>query len=295
MYQKNPPCNLNHGPIQEDQLKLVSRKRVPEGSVIDVSGIQIGGPEIVIIAGPCSVESEEQLSSTATAVKELGAHILRGGAYKPRTSPYSFQGLQDEGLKLLSWIRDEIDIPVVTEVMDPRKMELVCEHADILQIGSRNMHNTPLLNEVGKVRKPVLLKRGMSATIEEFLYAAEYIMKQGNDQVILCERGIRTFEPSTRFTLDIGAIPVLKRLSHLPVIVDPSHGTGHWWMVPGLAKAAIAAGADGLIIEVHCDPQNALCDGAQSLHPDTFKDLMDELFKVALAVGRSISSSVVIR
>ena len=295
MYQKKPPCNLNHGPIQEDQLKLVSRKRVPEGSVIDVSGIQIGGPEIVIIAGPCSVESEEQLSSTATAVKELGAHILRGGAYKPRTSPYSFQGLQDEGLKLLSWIRDEIDIPVVTEVMDPRKLELVCEHADILQIGSRNMHNTPLLNEVGKVRKPVLLKRGMSATIEEFLYAAEYIIKQGNDQVILCERGIRTFEPSTRFTLDIGAIPVLKRLSHLPVIVDPSHGTGHWWMVPGLAKAAIAAGADGLIIEVHCDPQNALCDGGQSLHPDTFKDLMDELFKVALAVGRSISSSVVIR
>ena len=295
MYQKNPPCNLNHGPIQEDKLKLVSRKRVPEGSVIDVSGIQIGGPEIVIIAGPCSVESEEQLSKTAIAVKELGAHILRGGAYKPRTSPYSFQGLQDEGLKLLSWIRDEIDIPVVTEVMDPRKLELVCEHADILQIGSRNMHNTPLLNEVGKVRKPVLLKRGMSATIEEFLYAAEYIIKQGNDQVILCERGIRTFEPSTRFTLDIGAIPVLKRLSHLPVIVDPSHGTGHWWMVPGLAKAAIAAGADGLIIEVHCDPQNALCDGGQSLHPDTFKDLMDELFKVALAVGRSISSSVVIR
>ncbi len=295
MYQKNPPCNLNHGPIQEDKLKLVSRKRVPEGSVIDVSGIQIGGPEIVIIAGPCSVESEEQLSKTAIAVKELGAHILRGGAYKPRTSPYSFQGLQDEGLKLLSWIRDEIDIPVVTEVMDPRKLELVCEHADILQIGSRNMHNTPLLNEVGKVRKPVLLKRGMSATIEEFLYAAEYILKQGNDQVILCERGIRTFEPSTRFTLDIGAIPVLKRLSHLPVIVDPSHGTGHWWMVPGLAKAAIAAGADGLIIEVHCDPQNALCDGGQSLHPDTFKDLMDELFKVALAVGRSISSSVVIR
>ncbi|MCK4559253.1 MAG: 3-deoxy-7-phosphoheptulonate synthase [Calditrichia bacterium] len=295
MYQKNPTCDLNHGPIQEDQLKLVSRKRVPEGTVIDVSGIQIGGPEIVIIAGPCSVESEEQLSSTATAVKELGAHILRGGAYKPRTSPYSFQGLQDEGLTLLSWIRDEIDIPVVTEVMDPRKLELVCEHADILQIGSRNMHNTPLLNEVGKVRKPVLLKRGMSATIEEFLYAAEYIIKQGNDQVILCERGIRTFEPSTRFTLDIGAIPVLKRLSHLPVIVDPSHGTGHWWMVPGLAKAAIAAGADGLIIEVHCDPQNALCDGGQSLHPDTFKDLMDELFKVALAVGRSISSSVVIR
>jgi 3-deoxy-7-phosphoheptulonate synthase len=295
MYQKNPPCDLNHGPIQEDQLKLVSRKRVPEGSVIDVSGIQIGGPEIVIIAGPCSVESEEQLSKTAIAVKELGAHILRGGAYKPRTSPYSFQGLQDEGLKLLSWIRDEIDIPVVTEVMDPRKLALVCEHADILQIGSRNMHNTPLLNEVGKVRKPVLLKRGMSATIEEFLYAAEYIIKQGNDQVILCERGIRTFEPSTRFTLDIGAIPVLKRLSHLPVIVDPSHGTGHWWMVPGLAKAAIAAGADGLIIEVHCDPQNALCDGRQSLHPDTFKDLMDELLKVALAVGRSISSSVVIR
>jgi 3-deoxy-7-phosphoheptulonate synthase len=295
MHQKYPPSDLNHGPIQEDHLKLVSRKRVPEGSVIDVSGIQIGGPEIIIIAGPCSVESKEQLYSTATAVKELGAHILRGGAYKPRTSPYSFQGLQDEGLELLSWIRDEINIPVVTEIMDPRKLELVCEHADILQVGSRNMHNISLLNEVGKTRKPVLLKRGMSATIEEFLFAAEYIFKQGNDQIILCERGIRTFEPSTRFTLDIGAIPMLKRLSHLPVIVDPSHGTGHWWMVPPLAKAAIAAGADGLIIEVHYDPPKALCDGGQSLHPEKFKNLMDELINVGQAIGRNITESVIDR
>jgi len=295
MHPVNPPHNLDCVPLQEDQLNLVSREKVPEGTVINVSGIQIGGPEIVIMAGPCSVESKEQLFRTATAVKEMGAHILRGGVYKPRTSPYSFQGLQDEGLELLSWIRDEINIPIVTEIMDPRKLELVCEHADILQVGSRNMQNISLLNEVGKTRKPVLLKRGMSATIEEFLFAAEYILNQGNDRIILCERGIRTFEPSTRFTLDIGAIPMLKQMSHLPVIVDPSHGTGHWWMVPSLAKAAIAAGADGLIIEVHYDPQKALCDGGQSLHPEKFKNLMDELINVGQAIGRNITESVINR
>jgi 3-deoxy-7-phosphoheptulonate synthase len=281
-----------HTPLEQPQFKFVDLKSMPERTVVNVSGVQIGNPQIVIIAGPCSVESKEQLIKTARAVKSSGATILRGGAYKPRTSPYTFQGLQDEGIRLLAWIKHECNIPVVTEVMDPRKLELVCQHADMLQVGSRNMHNTPLLNEVGQVRKPVLLKRGMSATIEEFLLAAEYIMKQGNNQVVLCERGIRTFETSTRFTLDIGAIPMLKKLSHLPVIVDPSHGTGHWWMVPCLAKAAIAAGADGLLIEVHYDPEKALCDGGQSLKPDRFKVLMNDLRKVGKAVGREIYTSI---
>lgn len=215
--------------------------------------------------------------------------ILRGGAFKPRTSPYSFQGLEDDGLKILKQIRMEFDIPVITEIMDPRKLDLICEHVDILQIGSRNMHNTPLLREVGKVKKPVLLKRGMSATIEEFLFAAEYIMKEGNDQVILCERGIRTFETSTRFTLDIAAIPLLKQISHLPVIADPSHGSGHWWVVPALAKAALAAGADGLMIEVHHQPDEAKSDGNQSLKPHKFKTLMDDLLHLKEALGRNIS------
>jgi 3-deoxy-7-phosphoheptulonate synthase len=271
--------------------KLVDLNSRPERSIIDVSGIKIGGQELLIIAGPCSVESKEQLLNTAKAVKTGGAHMLRGGVFKPRTSPYSFQGLQEEGLELLSWIRQETGLPVVTEVMDTRKVEMVCEHADILQVGSRNMHNTPLLNEVSLSKKPILLKRGMSATIEEFLFAAEFILKNGNDQVILCERGIRTYENSTRFTLDLGAIPMLKRLCHLPVIADPSHGTGHWWMVPSLAKAAIAAGADGLMLEVHHDPDKALCDGDQSLHPDKFHELMKELKKISLAVGRDLSTT----
>ena len=281
----------NHNHLSSDPLpfKLVSREAKPDGTVLNIQGIQIGGSEVVVMAGPCAVESREQLLATAKAVKASGARILRGGAFKPRKSPYSFQGLEEEGLKLLACIRQETGIPIITEVMDTRLIDLVCAHADILQIGSRNMHNSALLKEVGLSRKPVLLKRGMSATIEEFLLAAEYILKQGNHQVILCERGIRTFETSTRFTLDLSAVPIIKRLSHLPVIVDPSHGTGHWWMVPPLAKAAIAVGADGLLVEVHCNPQEALSDGPQSLLPDKFDLMMKDLVKVARAVGREIT------
>jgi 3-deoxy-7-phosphoheptulonate synthase len=238
------------------------------------------------MAGPCAVENREQLLSTARAVRQGGAKILRGGAFKPRTSPYSFQGLKEEALKLLADARAETGMPIVTEVLDVRQLELVAGYADLLQVGSRNMQCFPLLEEVGRCRTPVVLKRGMSASIEEFLQAAEYIMKEGNDQVILCERGIRTFETSTRNTLDLNAIPMLKRHTHLPVIVDPSHGTGHWWMVPGLARAAIAAGADGLLIEVHCHPEEALSDGGQSLSPDTFESTMRQIRSVALAVGR---------
>jgi 3-deoxy-7-phosphoheptulonate synthase len=264
----------------------VSRKTKPENTIVNINGVKVGGQEVVIIAGPCAVESEEQLFETARAVKKYGAKILRGGAFKPRSSPYSFQGLGEEGLKLLSAIRNETGLPVVTEVMDTRQIELVSGYADMLQIGSRNMHNYPLLKEAGMCRKPVLLKRGMMATIEEFLLAAEYILNQGNDQIILCERGIRTFETSTRNTLDLSAVPMLKRLSHLPVIVDPSHGTGLRWMVPAMAKAAVAAGADGLIMEVHYNPEKALCDGQQSLSLDEFNQLMADLYKIEQAVGR---------
>jgi 3-deoxy-7-phosphoheptulonate synthase len=238
------------------------------------------------------VENHEQLIETAKAVKSGGGVILRGGAFKPRTSPYNFQGLGEEGLKLLLEARRETGLPFVTEVMDTRLVELVAGYADILQIGSRNMQNYPLLKEVGMLRKPVLLKRGMMASIEEFLLAAEYILNQGNDQVILCERGIRTFETSTRNTLDLSAVPMLKHLCHLPVIVDPSHGTGHRWMVPSMAKAAIAAGADGLIMEVHYKPEEALCDGQQSLSTDEFARLMTDLKKIAQAVGREIYQNV---
>lgn len=266
----------------------VNRKSKPDPTIVDVTGIRIGSAEVVIIAGPCSVENREQLMETAKAVKSAGGMILRGGAFKPRSSPYNFQGLGEEGLKLLMEARKETGLPIVTEVMDTRLVELVAGYADILQIGSRNMQNYPLLKEVGMLRKPVLLKRGMMATIEEFLLAAEYILNQGNDQVILCERGIRTFETSTRNTLDLSAVPMLKHLSHLPVIVDPSHGTGHRWMVPPMAKAAVAAGADGLIMEVHYKPEEALCDGHQSLSPDEFARLMVDLRKVAQAVGREI-------
>jgi 3-deoxy-7-phosphoheptulonate synthase len=266
----------------------VNRKSKPDPTIVDVNGIRIGSGEVVIIAGPCSVENHEQLMETAKAVKSAGGMILRGGAFKPRSSPYNFQGLGEEGLKLLFEARRETGLPIVTEVMDTRLVELVAGYADILQIGSRNMQNYPLLKEVGMLRKPVLLKRGMMATIEEFLLAAEYILNQGNDQVILCERGIRTFETSTRNTLDLSAVPMLKHLSHLPVIVDPSHGTGHRWMVPPMAKAAVAAGADGLIMEVHYKPEEALCDGQQSLSPDEFTRLMTDLKKIAQAVGRGI-------
>ena len=261
---------------------------MPEPLLVKIKNIVIGGPEVIVIAGPCAVESHEQLSITASAVRESGARILRGGAFKPRTSPYKFQGLGEKGLKMLLEVSRESGLPVVTEVMDTRHVEMVSEYADMLQVGSRNMQNYPLLKEVGMTRKPVLLKRGMMATIEEFLLAAEYILNQGNGQVVLCERGIRTFETSTRNTLDLSAVPVLKKLSHLPVIVDPSHGTGLSWIVPSMAKAAIAAGADGLIMEVHYKPDDALCDGQQSLNLIEFRKLMEDLRRVAQAVGREL-------
>jgi 3-deoxy-7-phosphoheptulonate synthase len=267
----------------------VSREAKPESSLVNIAGVEVGGTEIVVIAGPCAVENHEQLFETARGVKKYGARILRGGAFKPRSSPYNFQGLGEEGLKLLSSVRAETGLLVVTEVMDTRQVEMVCEYTDILQVGSRNMQNYPLLKEVGHTRMPVLLKRGMMATLEEFLLAAEYILSQGNENVILCERGIRTFETSTRNTLDLSAVPMLKRLTHLPVIVDPSHGTGIRWMVPAMAKASIAAGADGLIMEVHYRPDEALCDGHQSLDLDLFASLMEDLKRVALAVDRKIS------
>ena len=266
----------------------VSRKSHNDETIVNINGVHVGGSEIVIIAGPCAVESREQLFETARSVSASGANILRGGAFKPRSSPYSFQGMGEDGLKLLWMISKETGLPMVTEVMDTRQVELVASYADMLQIGSRNMQNFPLLKEAGMCRKPILLKRGMMSTIEEFLLAAEYILSQGNDQVILCERGIRTFETSTRNTLDLSAVPMLKRLTHLPVIVDPSHGTGIRWMVPAMAKAAVAAGADGLIMEVHYNPESALCDGNQSLSLDEFYLLMTDLKKIANAVGRDI-------
>ncbi len=268
--------------------KRVNRVSRPDSTIVNIGGVEAGGSGVVIIAGPCAVESREQLFETARGVRKSGASILRGGAFKPRSSPYNFQGLGEEGLKLLGIVKKEIGMPVVTEVMDTRKVELVAGYADMIQIGSRNMQNYPLLKEAGLCRKPVLLKRGMMATVEEFLLAAEYILNQGNDQVILCERGIRTFETSTRNTLDLSAVPMLKSLTHLPVIVDPSHGTGLRWMVPSMAKAAIAAGADGLIVEVHFNPEQALCDGSQSLSLDEFDLMMDDLRKIASAIGREI-------
>jgi 3-deoxy-7-phosphoheptulonate synthase len=255
-------------------------------NIVNINGVLFGGAEIVAIAGPCAIENEEQLLETAWAVKANGAKLLRGGAFKPRSSPHSFQGLGLEGLKLLKLASIETDMPVVTEVMDTRQVELVAQYADLIQIGSRNMQNFPLLKEVGMSKKPVLLKRGMMATIDEFLLAAEYILKEGNDQIILCERGIRTFETSTRYTLDLNAVPMLKHRSNMPVIVDPSHGTGIRWMVAPMSKAAIAAGADGLIIEVHYHPEQALCDGQQSLNPEEFKNLMCDVKKIAPAMAR---------
>jgi 3-deoxy-7-phosphoheptulonate synthase len=241
------------------------------------------------MAGPCSVESPEQLLATGRAVQASGASVLRGGAFKPRTSPYSFQGLKEEGLELLKWVSAEIGMPTVTEVLDIRRIQEVCDHADMVQVGSRHMHSYPLLEELGRVKKPILLKRGMSATLDEFLMAAEYILNQGNEQVVLCERGIRTFEVSTRNTLDLNAVPMLKRMTHLPVIVDPSHGTGHSWMVPALSRAAVAVGADGLLVEVHAHPEEALSDGPQSLNPATFEAMMGEVRAVAGAIGRPVA------
>lgn len=268
--------------------KLVGRELNPHNSVVKVGNIEIGGDEIIVMAGPCAVESEDQLYATAEVVKAAGAKILRGGAFKPRTSPYAFQGLEEEGLKMLDEARNRTGLKIVTEVMDTKEVELVSKYADILQIGARNMQNFRLLNEVGLINKPVLLKRGISATIEEWLMAAEYILAAGNPNVILCERGIRTYETATRNTLDLSAIPVVKELSHLPIIVDPSHATGTYKFVPPLSKGAIAVGADGLIIEVHKDPCVAKCDGPQSLKPEKFQQLMDEIRPVAKAVGKSL-------
>lgn len=268
--------------------EMVSVKTKPDRTIVNISGIKAGGSDIIIIAGPCAVESYEQLFETALAVNAGGAKLLRGGAFKPRSSPYSFQGMGEEGLKLLAMARKETGLPFVTEVMDTRQVELVAEYADMVQIGSRNMQNYPLLKEAGMCGKPILLKRGMMATIEEFLLAAEYILHHGNDQIILCERGIRTFETSTRNTLDLSAVPMLKSLTHLPVFIDPSHGTGLRWMVPAMAKAAVAVGADGLIMEVHYKPEDALCDGSQSLDLPEFNQLMIDLEKVAQAIDRSI-------
>ena len=272
----------------QEPFKRANRSFHPEDSVIDVSGVKIGGRKLAVIAGPCSVENEKQIVGVAKSVKLAGATLLRGGAFKPRTSPYSFQGLKEEGLDLLKIARKETGLPIVTEIMSSRMLERFVEDVDLIQVGARNMQNFELLKELGRTNVPVLLKRGLSATIEEWLMAAEYIMAGGNDNVILCERGIRTFETYTRNTLDLSAIPAVKKLSHLPVIVDPSHAAGLWWMVEPMAKAAVAAGADGLIIEVHNDPEHALCDGAQSLKPERFARLMGELSGIAKIVGREL-------
>ena len=268
--------------------KLASRGFKPEDSVVAVNGVEVGGRRIVVMAGPCAVESEEQLVTSARVVKESGASILRGGAFKPRTSPFNFQGLEKMGLEILARVREQFAIPVVTEVVDPHDVELVAEYADILQVGSRNMQNFALLSSVGRSKRPVLLKRGFACTVTEWLTAADYLLAEGNNQVILCERGIRTFEDSIRFSLDIRSIPVIKRFSHLPLIVDPSHAAGHYSLVPAIAKASVAAGADGLLIEVHPNPKEALVDGLQSLTPSDFARLMAELGPLAEAVGRCI-------
>ncbi|MGC1453953.1 MAG: 3-deoxy-7-phosphoheptulonate synthase [Nitrospirota bacterium] len=268
--------------------KLASWEFRREKTVISVGGQVIGGKRVVVMAGPCAVENKTLLIEIAQEVKTSGATFIRGGAFKPRTSPYAFQGLEEEGLRYLAEARERTGLPIVTEVMDPRDIGLIARYADVLQIGARNMQNFRLLKEVGMCKKPVLLKRGISATIKEWLMSAEYIMAGGNHEVILCERGIRTYETATRNTLDLSAVPVLKQMTHLPVIVDPSHAVGKWDLVAPMAKAALAAGADGLIIEVHSNPEEALCDGEQSLKPKSFKVLMDELRLIAKAVGREI-------
>jgi 3-deoxy-7-phosphoheptulonate synthase len=271
-----------------EEYKLASRGFREEDTVVDVGGVRVGGAEVVLMAGPCTVESEEQVRVIARRVHAAGAKILRGGAFKPRSSPYSFQGLGEQGLKLLRAAADENGMKVVSEVMDVTQIDLVSEYSDILQVGARNMQNFSFLKELGKSRKPILLKRGLSATIKELLLSAEYIMSGGNHQVLLCERGIRTFETATRNTLDISAIPVLKSLSHLPVIVDPSHATGLRDKVPPVARAGVAAGADGLLIEVHHDPDHALCDGPQALLPDQLDLLVGQLRTIAGAIGRGM-------
>ncbi len=268
--------------------KLVSREFKPSDTVVDVDGIKIGGKRVVVMAGPCAVENYELLLSIARGVRKAGAVILRGGAFKPRTSPYSFQGLGEEGLKFLAEVKKKTGLPVATELMDVRDLELVERHADIIQIGARNMQNFDLLKEVGRSKKPVLLKRGMASTVKDWLLSAEYILQNGNFNVILCERGIRTFETETRFTQDVSAIAIIKSVSHLPVVVDPSHAAGRWGLVPPLAKAAVAAGADGLLVEVHSKPEEALCDGPQAMLPEKFSKLMLELRRIAHAIGREL-------
>jgi 3-deoxy-7-phosphoheptulonate synthase len=268
--------------------KLASRDFRKENTRITIGGAEIGGKRIAVIAGPCAVENKTLMIEIAKGVKEGGASFLRGGAFKPRTSPYAFQGLEEEGLRYLVEARERTGLPIVTEVMDGRDIEMIAKYADVLQIGARNMQNFRLLKEVGVCKKPVLLKRGISATVKEWLMSAEYILAGGNHQVILCERGIRTYETATRNTLDLSAIPVVKQLTHLPIIVDPSHAVGKWELVAPMAKAAVAAGADGLLIEVHSNPEEALCDGEQSLKPKAFKQLMEEMRPIAHAVGREI-------
>lgn len=291
---KIDPLNVEANEIVERVMKVqepfkkANRKFHPDNTIVDVNGVKIGGNKLAIIAGPCSVENEAQIVGIAEDVKKMGANFLRGGAFKPRTSPYAFQGLKYEGLDLLKEARQKTGLPIVTELMSPYDIERFVEDVDVIQVGARNMQNFELLKELGKTNKPILLKRGLSATIEEWLMSAEYIMAGGNENVILCERGIRTYETYTRNTLDLSAIPAVKKLSHLPIIVDPSHATGKYWMVEPLAKAAVAVGADGLIIEVHNDPENALCDGAQSIKPSKFEKLVEELKPIAAAVGRGI-------
>lgn len=269
--------------------RLVSREYQKENSLIEITkDIKVGGKKVIVMAGPCSIEGYEGLKSIAQSIKKAGAHVLRGGAFKPRTSPYDFQGMEEEGLKILKDVGAETGLATVTEIMDPRHVELIAKYVDVFQVGARNMQNFTLLKEIGKSRKPVLLKRGISATIKEWLMSAEYILANGNFSVILCERGIRTFETATRNTLDINAVGVVKQLSHLPIIVDPSHGTGRWGLVGAGAKAGVAAGCDGLMVEVHDKPEEAFSDGAQSLIPKNFSALMKDLGKIATAVSRTI-------
>jgi 3-deoxy-7-phosphoheptulonate synthase len=271
--------------------KLASREFKPEDTVIKVGNVAIGGANTVVMAGQCSVDTEEQMMATARVVKEAGGHILRGGAFKPRTNPYAFRGLGEKGLQILAAAKAETGLPIISEVMDPRDVELVARYADILQVGSRSMQNFALLDEVGRSGKPVMLKRGMWAPLQEWLLAAEYVLAEGNNQVMLCERGIRTFETSTRFTMDLSVIPAVKRLSHLPIIGDPSHATGHRYLVGPMAMASVAAGADGLIVELHPNPDRALSDGAQSLTFDGFRQLIERVREVAKAVGRPLAAS----
>ncbi|MBU4490668.1 MAG: 3-deoxy-7-phosphoheptulonate synthase [Actinobacteria bacterium] len=268
--------------------KLVSREFKPQGTVVSIGPVELGGEMFVVLGGPCAVESEEQLMASARAAKEMGVHILRGGAFKPRTSPYSFQGLGEDGLKLLAQAREETGLPVVTEVMDARQVELVSGYVDMLQVGARSMQNFFLLKEVGAQQKPVMLKRGPSSTVEELLMAAEYIVRGGNSNVVLCERGIRTFETATRNTLDLSAVPLVKHQSHLPIIVDPSHATGKRELIPALARGALAVGADGVMVEMHPDPKVALCDGPQSLDFGQFREMMADLKAAAPPLGRKL-------